>query len=93
MPNQKGRKQGGPLDISSIAKVLSINIDEKRRDRYQVACWLLDRTISDVAREAIDKYLEPFESQIQAVLMSRAKAAEEAKTIRDSQKSTGQESS
>lgn len=68
MPRTRQQKKGNAWRSPSIA------VSDDELLRLRVASWLLNRTISDFAREAIESYLQPRQAAIQVVIEARNQA-------------------
>lgn len=68
MPRIRQQKKGNAWRSPSIA------VSDDELLRLRVASWLLNRTISDFAREAIETHLQPWREAIQIVIEARNKA-------------------
>ena len=68
MPRVRQQKKGNAWRSPSIA------VSDDELLRLRVASWLLNRTISDFAREAIESHIQPWQAAIQLVIDARNKA-------------------
>lgn len=75
---RQGRVTFKPEGPNKVAKIVwknpRLNVTDEQLDKVHIASWMLSRSVSDIAREAITNFLKQWQGEIDLVVEAKKKA-------------------